>query len=60
MTHEDTTHKRVTLPIGVVVTDVGANDEFTRKCVAEDGTVYIIINRVIRELPFTFRRNELR
>lgn len=61
----DTTGKTVTLPIGIVVTDIGAGvcngviDPLIRKCVADSGDIHYIIARVIRELPVTYRRVSL-
>jgi len=62
---KDTTGKVVTLPSGVVVTDIGPGvvngevDPVIRRCVADDGSEREVIARVVRELPETLRRASL-
>jgi hypothetical protein len=54
--------KLVTLPIGVVVRDVGPGrcngkvDPWLRRCVADNGAEHVVVSRVVRELPETIRR----
>lgn len=63
----DTTGKVVTLPKGVVVTDDGPWQQGdgtvlhgVRRCVADDGTVEHVLDRVVRDLPVTHRGATLR
>ena len=58
--------KTVTLEKGVIVTDVGPwiNSDGAilsgiRRCVRDDGSVEMILDRVIEELPVTHRRAEI-
>lgn len=58
---KDLTNKTVTLPIGIVVTVAGKHrsGKYLCECVSDDGTSYMVLDRVIRELPVTHRRAEL-
>lgn len=63
----DTTGKVVTLPKGIVVTDTGPWPQAdgtvlhgVRRCVADDGHVTCVLDRVVAELPETHRRATLR
>lgn len=57
--------KTVVLPLGAVVTDIGngllngKEDPLVRRCVTAGGLEYVVMARVIRDLPPTTRRDSI-
>lgn len=51
--------KVVTLPFGLVVTVIEEASPWTWKVIGDNEVEYEVIDRVLRELPDTFRRGEI-